>query len=282
MMGPGNHKLDNIKISGNHRVMGNHRKSGNHRGLPLRRRKNRRSIRLRGYDYSKSGAYFVTICTQNRACLFGEIIDREMGLNDAGGMIQTVWDEIPEYYTGVDIDAFQIMPNHIHGIIVIVGAGPCACPETETIPCACPDNILQPRDKLQFCDTVQKQNSEHPHNFGQPQGEGQPQKIGQPQGVAPTLSLPDVIHRFKTMTTKRYVDGVKQNGWPRFNGKLWQRNYWEHIIRNESELNRIRQYIIENPVKWEFDRNNPGRDMDAVREPCIGPDKGGRREVRDD
>ena len=123
-----------------------------------------------------------------------------------------VWNEIPKYYPGIVIDAFQIMPNHIHGIIKIVGAGPCACPN-----------------------------------------------IGQPQGVAPTgLSLPDVIHRFKTMTTKRYIDGVKHHGWPRFDGKLWQRNYWEHIIRNDDELNRIRQYIINNPAKWEMDRNHPG------------------------
>jgi REP element-mobilizing transposase RayT len=71
------------------------------------------------------------------------------------------------------------------------------------------------------------------------------------------LSLPDIVHRFKTMTTKRYTDGVKQFGWPPYPGKLWQRNYYEHIIRNENELNRIREYIQKNPLKWEFDRENP-------------------------
>ncbi len=199
---------------------------GNHRGLPLRDR-NRRSIRLWGYDYSQAGAYFVTICTQKRACLFGDIIDGNMVLNDAGRMVDIVWNEIPKYYAGIDIDAFQIMPNHIHGIIVIVvGAGPCACPDT-----------------------------------------------GQPQGVAPTtagLSLPDVVHRFKTLTTKRYADGVKQHNWPRFPGKLWQRNYYEHIVRNENELNRIRQYIINNPVKWELDRENPNGSVGA--DLCVCPD----------
>jgi len=80
--------------------------------------------------------------------------------------------------------------------------------------------------------------------------------MGQPQGVAPTgLSLSDVVHRFKTITTKQYIDGVKQHGWSRFGGKLWQRNYYEHIVRNENELNQIRQYIADNPAKWETDRN---------------------------
>ncbi len=176
----------------------------------------RRSIRLKEYDYSQTGAYFITICTQDRQCLFGEIVDNEMVLIDAGQMIQNVWNELPIYYPGVGINAFQIMPNHIHGI-VIVGADPRVCP----------DNA------------------------------GQPPKTGQPQGVAPTMSLPEVVQRFKTLTTKKYIDGVKQNGWLPFPGKLWQRNYYEHIIRNENESIEIREYIINNPLQWEFDRENP-------------------------
>ena len=191
----------------------------------------RRSIRLRGYDYSRAGAYFITLCTQNRECLFGEILNRETRLNAAGNMIQTVWNEIPNYYPGIEIDEFVIMPNHIHGIVVItthVGATPRGCPGSSTPPHCCPIP-----------------------------------KSGQAQGPAPTpmrqnndvgLSLPDVVHRFKSMTTKRYVDGVKQNGWSSFPGKLWQRNYWEHIIRDESELIRIREYIHNNPAQWELDK----------------------------
>ncbi|GAB4356736.1 MAG: hypothetical protein Kow0060_09640 [Methylohalobius crimeensis] len=155
-----------------------------------------------------------------------------MRLNDAGRMVQTVWGSIPASYADIETDAFIIMPNHIHGIIAIVGAGPCACPDS----CACPDPG-QPRGVA-------------------PTGHGQSGR-GQPRGVAPTLSLPDVVHRFKTMTTKRYTDGVKQHGWPPFPGKLWQRNYYERIIRNENELNRIREYIIHNPLKWEDDPENP-------------------------
>ena len=84
----------------------------------------RRSIRLRGYDYSLNGMYFVTICTQGRLRLFGDIADGEMKLNDAGRMVRATWDEIPAHYFGVEIDQFTVMPNHIHGIIKIVGAPP--------------------------------------------------------------------------------------------------------------------------------------------------------------
>ena len=86
----------------------------------------RRSIRLKDYDYSQAGGYFVTICTKNRQYLFGEIIYGQMVLNEAGRMVQRVWDEIPENYPGIDTDVFIVMPDHIHGIIIIVGAGPCA------------------------------------------------------------------------------------------------------------------------------------------------------------
>lgn len=184
----------------------------------------RRSIRLKGYDYSKKGAYFITICCQNRQCLFGKIEHGNMILNNAGKMVQTTWNDLPIYYNGIAIDAFQIMPNHIHGIIYItdvfavgaVGAGPRACP-------ACPQ-----------------------------------QNQGQPQGVAPTkLSLSDCVHRFKTMTTKRYIDGIKINAWQSINGKLWQRNYFEHIIRNENSMDKIREYISNNPLQWDSDEFNP-------------------------
>jgi len=172
----------------------------------------RRFIRLKGYDYTQPGAYFVTICTQNRACLFGEVVDGKMQVNNAGRMVQTVWDGIPVYYAGVSIDAFVVMPNHIHGIVILVGAAPCGRPP-----------------------------------------------LGQAQGPAPTIaiSLPDVVHRFKTMTTKQYADGVKQSGWSPFPGQLWQRNYYEHIIRDEESLNCIRQYIADNPAQWALDRENP-------------------------
>jgi len=206
----------------------------------------RRSIRLHGYDYSRNGMYFLTICTQDRLRLFGDVADGEMKLNDAGRMVRAIWDEIPAHYCGVEIDQFTVMPNHIHGIIKIVGAGPRACPDPRAhpstnpvgaTPCGCPST---PRG----CPTSQ----------GQLQVAGQAPRPGQPQGVAPTnLSLSDVVHRFKTMTTKKYTDGVKQNGWQAFPAKLWQRNYYEHIIRDEVAYLKIAEYIQTNPQRWEED-----------------------------
>jgi putative transposase len=218
----------------------------------------RRSIRLKGYDYSRAGAYFITICVQNRQCLCGEISDGKMVLNHAGDMIQTVWDQIPSHYTGIEIDEFVVMPNHIHGII-IVGATPRGCPVST--PRGCP--VSTPRG----C-PVEPPHGCHAapiHRSGQAWGPGH----GQAQGPAPTgnsgtLSLGDIVHRFKTMTTKRYADGVKQFGWQSFPGRLWQRNYWEHIIRNEMELDRIREYIRTNPFQWDYDRLNQ-RDCGPVR-----------------
>ena len=178
--------------------------------------RHRRSIRLRNYDYTSIGAYFVTIVTQDRRCLFGEIADGKMQLNECGKSVSVVWSELSIHYPGIETDAFVVMPNHVHGIVVLVGVGPCARPVAE----------------------------------------------GQSQGIAPTkdasaLSLPDVIHRYKTLTTKRYVDSVKQFCWKPFSRRVWQRNYFEHVIRDEESLNRILEYIHDNPARWEFDRENP-------------------------
>jgi REP element-mobilizing transposase RayT len=164
---------------------------------------------LKGYDYSQGGAYFITICVQGGKSLFGSVVDGKMELNDAGKMIRTVWGELPEFYKQVEIDEFSVMPNHVHGILVIVGAGPRACPDC--------------------------------------------QNLGQPRGVAPTMSLSDVVRNFKTMTTKRYVDGVKNNEFPPFYKRLWQRNYYEHIIRNDESLGKIREYVLTNPECWPTD-----------------------------
>ncbi len=156
----------------------------------------RKSIRLTGYDYSQNGVYFVTICVQNRAGLFGEILHESMQLNEAGKMIQSVWQEIPIYYRGWSLDVFQVMPNHVHGILTI----------------------------LEASDT--------------------------------TLSLSDIIHRYKVLTTKKYIDGVKKHHWKPFEGKLWQRSYYEHILRHEDALYKAQEYIINNPINWPKDKMN--------------------------
>jgi len=179
----------------------------------------RRSIRLKGYDYSRPGLYFVTICTTNRLSLFGHIENRDMVLNDVGKMVNIVWNEMPNHYKGIGIHEFIVMPNHVHGIIEIesnsmtVGAGPCACSD-----------------------------------------DGWQKTEGQPQGVAPTMSLSDIVHRFKTLTTKRYIDGVNHNEFHQFNKRLWQRNYYEHVIRNEKSYHDLSEYIMNNPINWQEDR----------------------------
>jgi len=162
----------------------------------------RRSIRVDGYDYARAGAYYVTLCTEDRRPFFGTMVGGRMMLNDAGRMVQAVWDELPAHYPGVGIDLFVVMPDHIHGIVYL-GAGRRA------------SSAGFRRD-----DTP----------------------------AMAEMSLPDVVNRFKTLTTKRYADGVRQSGWPRFPGTLWQRNYFEHIVRDTTDLNRIREYIQNNPV----------------------------------
>lgn len=170
----------------------------------------RHSIRLKGYDYSQAGAYFITICTQNRKCLFGEIVNAEMLLNDAGKMVEKWWYELKNKFPNMELDQYVVMPNHFHGIIqIIVGADLRVCPDNS---------------------------GEH---------------TGSP--------LHRMVQWFKTITTNEYIHNVKINNWQPFEGKLWQRNYYEHIIRNENELNHIREYIINNPLQWQFDRENLDR-----------------------
>jgi putative transposase len=229
----------------------------------------RRSIRLRGYNYRLAGAYFVTIVTQDRAALFGRIVDSVMHLNDAGWMVQAVWDEIPICYPGVDIDAFVIMPNHIHGIIILtgaatrdVGADPCVRPLGDGLGVAPTDDGVgeygQPRGVAPTDNGMGE--------YGQPRGVAPTKGVAPTMGDAPTLgdaptpmplSLGDVVSRFKSLTTKRYTDGVKQLEWPPYRGRVWQRNYYEHIIRNDPSLQRIRYYIETNPQQWPADRENP-------------------------
>lgn len=223
----------------------------------------RRSIRLQGYDYSQPGMYFITICTQNRDCLFGEIIDGKMVLNDVGMMIEKWYGELPNKFPDIKCDHHIIMPNHIHFIIQIidivnVGADLCVCPINKTPEfnvgadlCVCPDNEIGQTHR--FAPTNISKTGEHmveadlcvcPDTMGEHMVRGE--HTGSP--------LRKIIQWFKTMTTNEYIRRVKRDGWKPFDGKLWQRNYYEHIIRNEKELNQIREYILHNPLKWELDK----------------------------
>ncbi len=204
----------------------------------------RRSIRLKDYDYSQKGAYFVTICTQNRECLFGQIENAVILLNDAGKMIEGWWLEIQNKYKTVTLDTFIVMPNHFHGIISIVGADLCVCPSADGV---CPD----------------KNNSTEKIKEGE--------HMGSP--------LHRILQWFKTLTTNEYIRNVKQQKWLPFIGRLWQRNYYEHIIRNEDELIRIREYIINNPLQWAEDENNPVNIAGADLCVCFHKKKGLRNGI---
>jgi putative transposase len=134
------------------------------------------------------------------------------------------WEKLPEKFTAVTLDAFVVMPNHIHFIIVITA-------DHEPTPVGA-----------------------HPRVRPDSGGEGQTPE-GQTRGSAPTLGT--IVQWFKTMTTNAYIRGVKEDAWRPFPGKLWQRNYYEQIIKNERHLTAVRQYIENNPVNWEADQLHP-------------------------
>ena len=180
----------------------------------------RRSIRLKGYDYSQAGLYFITICCQDRTCLFGEIENGEMQLNDIGKMIELEWLKLPNRFSKVELHEYVVMPNHFHAILEIVGA---------TLVVA-------------------------PNNDSGENNDGGENKNRATTRVAPTKTIGDMMDAFKSITTVEYILGVKTLGWPRFDGKIWQRNYPEHIIRNEQSYQTISDYIINNPAKWAGDK----------------------------
>lgn len=196
----------------------------------------RHSIRLKGYDYSQAGLYFITICVQNRECLFGEIVgaslvgaqnpDAKMILNDAGKMVQAEWLKLPERFTNIELHEYIVMPNHFHAILEIVGAT-----------------------------LVVAQNIAGNQNIVVAQNEnGECNIQGQPQGIAPTdKTVGEMVGAFESITTVKYIRGVKNNNWHTFDKKLWQRNYWEHIIRNEQSYLTISEYFVNNTANWTND-----------------------------
>ena len=191
--------------------------------------KSRKSTRLKEYDYSENGYYYVTICTENREQIFGTIENNDMILNGVGNMIDQWWRKMFEKYDDISIDKYIIMPNHIHGIInIAVGAIPCNRPiKNNKNNTTTGENTVSP---------LQRKISNQYNGLGQ------------------------YISWFKRMTTNKYMYHVKTDGWESFNKCLWQRNYYDHIIRNEKSLQGIREYIINNPATWADDENNIERE----------------------
>ena len=169
----------------------------------------RRSIRLKGYDYLQQGMYFVTVCTHDKKCNLGKVINDEMQLNKYGHIVEEEWFKTTDIRNNVELDSYVIMPNHFHGIV-----------------------IINCRGVLQYAPT---------------------NTIGKFQ--SPSQTIGSIIRGFKSTVTKQINILRKTPGTP-----YWQRNYYEHIIRNEKELNKIREYIQNNPLKWHLDRENPDRE----------------------
>lgn len=178
----------------------------------------RKSIRLKGYDYSQAGLYFITICAQDRACLLGNIENGEMILNDPGRLVENECLKLPQRFHNIELHEFVVMPDHFHAILEITISG-------ATL-------VVDQNKTIAQNETVQ------------------PPILWQPQGIAPIIkpkTVGDMVGAFQSIVTVEYIRGVKQLGWQPFNGKLWQRNYWEHIIRNKQSYQRISKYIINNP-----------------------------------
>lgn len=168
----------------------------------------RRSIRLKGYDYTSAGAYFVTVVTYQRDRLFGDITNEEMRLSGLGKVADECWRSIPEHFPSVELGAHIVMPNHVHGIIVI-------------------------------------------HDDGSGAGDrGKGAAMLRPN-VKPG-SLGAIVRSYKSAVSYRANKELNMTA-------IWQRNYYEHIIRNEKELDNIWRYIESNPARWEEDEENPNR-----------------------
>jgi putative transposase len=186
----------------------------------------RRSIRLKDYDYSQAGAYYVTICCNQRRFLLGEIINGVMQLNLIGQTVEASWNSLPRHFSFIELDAFIVMPNHVHGIIVI----------TENC-----------RGEA-FGQTINETNKKSLNPNASPSTDANQPII--PCGTK-SGSLGAIIQNFKSVATRR-VNSLTRN-----KGTIWQRDYYEEIIRDEKAYENLRRYILENPLKWNEDEENP-------------------------
>ena len=232
------------------------------RNIPHNPQKHRRcSIRLPGYDYASPGAYFVTICVRSGECLLGDIVDGEMRLNDAGQIADDFWAQVPDHFPNVSIDAFTTMPNHLHTIIVIQAQGGGTPPlhHTHSKDDACRGAGSPPRHHTHSKDDACRgagsppRHQVHSRNDAGRGVETAPSEVSpsKPSSIErPTLG--QIVAYYKHETTKHINRLRNMPGVP-----FWQRNYWEHIIRNDHSLQRIQSYIENNPALWEKDQLHP-------------------------
>jgi REP element-mobilizing transposase RayT len=181
----------------------------------------RKSIRLEVFDYTNPWWYYVTICTDKHRSVFGDVKNGKMILNNYGTIVKDEWLKTPAIRKNIDLDYYVIMPNHIHGIIIIERRGELNSPQGKG-----EKDLLQngKEGRMQYAPTENKFKS-------------------------PAQTLGSIIRGFKSAVTKRINEHRKTNG-----DSIWQRNYYEHIIRNERDLYNIRRYIELNSLKWELDK----------------------------
>ena len=193
----------------------------------------RRSVRLQSYDYSQSGFYFVTICTQDQKCMFGEIVNDEMYLNGAGSIAQSTWSTLPERFPHVELDQSVVMPNHVHGIVVL--AGYTSMRRGDIYTAKVPERFMHAKGKVY---------QDHTTNMALQHSRINQVHTADAVNRVPTLG--EIIRTFKGAATYR----IRSEGKRDF---AWLGRYYEHIIRNDDDLDRIRQYIVNNPARWTED-----------------------------
>ena len=208
----------------------------------------RRSIRLKEYCYAQSGTYYITICIQNKLCLLGEVYLNKMILSDAGKMVAREWEKLLVRYTNCDLDQYIVMPNHLHGIIIIKNAD-----NKNRRGESCIRPTYDANDQGDHEDRPYKTN-DNKNGRGESCIRPKMHPCGPENG-----SIGSMIQSLKSISTSNYIKGVKEHNWIPFCKRLWQRNYFDRIIRDESELNRIRKYIVENPFKWQKDEYFSGK-----------------------
>ena len=236
------------------------------------------SARLPGYDYSQYGAYFVTIVTHNRENFFGEIVNGKMLLNEIGKIVLHCWNDLPNHYENIILDEFVIMPNHVHGIIIITDKTDC----NTRIPHETAENITVADPAVE---TGLRPVSTGPVSTGPVSTEPvstEPVST-EPVSTEPVSTEPVSTELVSTepvstrpvstsTTTKKqkrhglseFVRAFKSFSSRRINqlrktpSQIWQSRFYDHVIRDENELNRIREYIINNPLQWELDNENQG------------------------
>lgn len=227
------------------------------------RKYNRKSIRLKQYDYTKEGAYFITICCQNKLPLFGRIESGKLEMNEAGRMIEKWYQCLSTKFEDITCGPYVVMPNHFHAIVINNGAIRKGAKVNQSVgvnqSVYPPPSPKKRKQVIGHKQQIRNQNKksrleESPKESATSGFKGKRQYVEKSTPRKSATKLSTVVQWFKTMTTNEYIRGVKQHGWQKFKKRVWQRNYWEHIIRSNQAHQNITKYIYDNPKNWQTDR----------------------------